>query len=236
MSVVTISGQTGSGAHAVGRLAAEHLHLDYIDQEILVAAAQELGVPIESVVSHDERTTGLGERLASMLRRFLEHSAAAGAADPMLGGGGLDVLLGRTYTEAAAEEGLQEVSDELYVKTLCTIVSDLATHDNVLIIGRGSQAILADRSAAVHVLLVAPLEHRVEVVADREELDAEAAAKRVHDSDKGRAAFHRKFFNINVDDPSLYHLVLNTARFPLEEAAHVISEVLGRAGGQGAQP
>ena len=236
MAVVTISGQTGSGAHAIGRLTAEQLQLHYVDQEILVEAARALGVPVESVVSRDERTDGMGERLASMLRRFLEHSAAAGAADPMLGGGGLDVLLGRTYTEAAAGEGMQEVSAERYVETLCTIVADLAVHDDVLIIGRGSQAILADRSAATHVLLVAPLEHRVEVVARREELDPEAAAKRVHDSDKGRAAFHRKFFDIDVDDPALYHLVLNTARFPAEEAARVISNVAGRVPGPGAQP
>ena len=87
----------------------------------------------------------------------------------------------------------------------------------------------------MHVLLVAPLEHRIDVVAGREELDAEAAAKRVHDSDKGRAAFHRKFFNIDVDDPSLYHLVLNTARFPVEEAAQVIGKVAGHAHGPGAQ-
>ena len=225
MSVVTISGQTGSAAREVGRLAAERLKLDYVDQEILVEAAQALGVPMESVVSHDERTASLGERLAGMLRRFLEGSAAAGAADPMLGSGGLDVLLGRTYAEAAGGAEPQEVSDDRYLATLSDIIRDLPTHGDVLIIGRGSQVILKDWPGALHVLLVAPLAHRLEEVVRREGLTEEAAAKQVHEGDRGRAAFHDKFFKIKVDDPSLYHLTLNTAHVPIEEAAAIISEV-----------
>ena len=228
MAVVTVSGQIGSDAHEVGRLTAQRLGIDYVDQEILVAAARALGVPMEAVVSHDERTASLGERLGSMLRRFLEQSAAAGAADPMVGAGGPDVLLSRTYGEAAAGEGLQEVSDELYLAALSSIMFDLAGHDNVLIIGRGSQVILSDQKGATHVLLVAPLEHRVERFAQREGLGPEEAAKEVHDRDKGRADFHHKFFKEDVDDPSLYHLTLNTARFPPEQAAEVIGQVVQR--------
>ncbi len=236
MAVLTISGQAGSGAREVGRLAAERLQIDYVDQEILVEAARALGVPVESVVSHDERIAGLGERLANMLRRFLERSAAAGAADPMLGSGGLDVLLGRTYAEAAADEELQEISDEQYLSTLASIILDLAEQDNVLIIGRGSQVILRDQPGALHVLLVAPLEHRIEYVARMEGLTVDEASKRVHTGDKGRASFHQKFFKVDVDEPSLYHLTLNTARVPIDEAAQVMSEVAQRVGGPGQRP
>ena len=228
MAVVSISGQIGSDAQNIGRLTARRLEIDYVDQEILVEAARALGVPVESVVSHDERTASLGERLASMLRRFLEQSAAAGAADPMLGAGGLDILLGRTYGEAAAGEGLQEIPDDLYIAALSSIMFDLAAHGNVLIIGRGSQVILRDHPGAVHVLLVAPLDYRIERLAQREELGPEEAAKAVHGRDKGRVAFHRKFLKMDVNDPSLYHLALNTAQLPAEEAAQIITDVVQR--------
>ena len=233
MAVVTVSGQAGSAAREVGRLIAQRLGIDYVDQEILVQAAQALGVPVESVVSHDERTASLGERLASMLRRFLEQSATAGAADPMLGSGGLDVLLGRTYGEAAAGEGLQEVSEERYITTLSGIIRDLAAHGNVLIIGRGSQVILKDWPGALHILLVAPLEQRIQYVASREGLPPEEAAKRVHDGDKGRLAFHHKLFKVNVDDPALYHLTLNTTRLTPEEAAQVASDAARQLAARG---
>ena len=225
MTVVTVSGQPGTRTRDIGRLAAERLGIDYIDQEILVEAARTLGVPMETVVPFDEeRATSLGDRLATMLRRFLERSAAAGAADPLMGAAGLDIVLGRTYAEAA-QVGLQEVSDERYLATLTDIIRDLAAHDNVLIIGRGSQVILKDQPGAVHVLLVAPLEHRVQALAAWQGLSHEAAAKRVHDSQKGRASFHHTLFKIDVDDPALYHLTLNTARESMELAAQIIADV-----------
>jgi cytidylate kinase len=233
MAVLTISGQAGSRAPEIGRLAAKQLQFDYVDREILVEAAKTLGVPMESVAPFDERTASLGERLASMLRRFLERSAVAGAADPMLGSGGLDILLGRTYSEAAASGDLQEVSDESYFSTLTDVIHDLATNDNVVIIGRGSQVILKDWPAAVHVLLVGPLEHRIRQLALRDGLEEEEASKRVHDGDKGRAAFHQKFFKVEVDDPALYHLTLNTGRFTPEETALMISELTQRVAAQG---
>ncbi len=229
MTVVTVSGQPGTRTRDVGRLAAERLGIDYIDQEILVEAARTLGVPMETVVPfEEERATGLGERLAAMLRRFLEQSAAAGAADPLMGAGGLDIVLGRTYAEAAAQAGLREVSDERYLATLTSIIRDLAAHDNVLIIGRGSQVILKDWPGALHVLLVAPVQQRIQAFAAWQGVARDEATKRVHESTKGRAAFHHALFKVDVDDPSLYHLTLNTATVSLEQAAQIIADVAQR--------
>lgn len=227
MSVITFSGQAGTGAREIGRLVADTLGIDYVDQEILVEAATELGVPMEAVVTHDERTAGLGERLATMFRRFLERSATAGAADPMMGGG-LDAVLARTYGEAAQGEGMQDVSDERYIETLTGVIRELAGHDDVLIIGRGSQVILFDWPASLHVLLVAPLEDRVASVQRRDGLSQEAAAKLVHDTGHGRADFHRKFFKIDVDDASHYHLTLNTTRLTQQQAADLVCDAARR--------
>jgi len=229
MPVVTISGQPGTAAHDIGRLTAQRLGIDYIDQEILVEAASTLGVPMESVVALDERTASFGERVATMLRRFLERSAAAGASDPMLGTpGSLDVVLSRSYAEAAEDEAAEELSDERYIGALTSLVRDLAAHDNVAIIGRGSQVILKDHPGVLHVLLVAPLQHRVESLALREGLSKGEATKREHDGTRGRAAFHQKFFKIDVDKPALYHLVLNTARLTPEDVAEVIAAAVPR--------
>jgi cytidylate kinase len=223
MPVVTISGQPGTGAHDIGRLTAQRLGIDYVDQEILVQAARTLGVSMESVVALDERTATMGERLGNLLRRFLERSAAAGVGDPMLGAGGLDVLLGRTYAEAAADEEPQELSNERYIGALTTLVRDLAAHDNVVIIGRGSQVILKEHPGVLHVLLVAPTSRRVEVIVARDRISTEDATKHIQESARGRAAFHRKFFKIDVDNPALYHLVVNTSRVSPDDVAQLIA-------------
>lgn len=227
MSVITFSGQIGTGAREIGRLVADQLGIDYVDQEILVEAASELGVPMEAVVTHDERTASLGERLASLFRRFLERSAAAGAGDPMMGGG-LDTVLARTYGEAAAGEGLPDVSDEEYITTLTDVIRELAGHDDVLIIGRGSQVVLFDWPSALHVLLVAPLPDRIAYAQRREGISEEEATKFVEDTGRGRADFHQRFFKIDVDDAAHYHLTVNTTRLTQQQAAELICDAARR--------
>ena len=139
--------------------------------------------------------------------------------------GSLDMVLSRTYAEAAADE-TEELSDDRYIGALTALIQDLAAHNDVVIIGRGSQAILAKTPSVVHVLLVAPLEHRIESLAAREGVSLEAARKREHDGAKGRSAFHNKFFNINVDEPSLYHLALNASRLTPEEVTEMIASAV----------
>jgi cytidylate kinase len=225
MPVVTISGTTGSGARDIARLAAARLGIDYVDQEILVEAARALGVSVETVESFDERGMSLGDRLAAMLRKVLERSAAASAADPTMGAGGLELLLSRSYGEAAAlprEVAQQELNDTLYIETLTTIIRHLAERGNVLIVGRGSQAILRDWPESLHVCCTAPAAFRVEAIARREHLSSEQASRRVQESDRNRSAFHRKYFKVDADDPCLYDLVISAARLSQEVAAELI--------------
>ncbi|MCH8007441.1 MAG: cytidylate kinase-like family protein [Chloroflexi bacterium] len=223
MAIVTLSGQIGANAREIGRLVAGRLAIDYVDQEILIEAARELGVPMESIVSHDERTETLSERLAHMVTNFLERSAAAGAADPMLGGaGGLDMVLSQTYAEAAA--GMDDVSDDEYVQTMANLIQDVAEHDNVVLIGRGSQVVLREHPNATHVLIVAPEELRVANVAQRDGISSDAAEKIMHSQEKGRVSFHEKFFKIAVNDPSHYHLTLNVGRLTQDQIVSLIAD------------
>ena len=223
MAIVTLSGQIGANARDIGRLVADRLAIDYVDQEILIKAARDLGVPMESIVSHDERTETLSERMAHMVTNFLERSSAAGAADPMLGGaGGLDMVLSQTYSEAAA--GMDDVSHEEYVQTLANLIQDVAEHDNVLLIGRGSQVVLREHPNATHVLIVGPEELRISNVAEREAISSKEAEKIVHGQEKGRINFHRKFFKVEVNDPSHYHLTLNVGRLTQDQIVSLIAE------------
>ena len=158
-----------------------------------------------------------------MVTNFLERSAAAGAADPMLGGaGGLDMVLSQTYAEAAA--GMDDVSDEEYVQTLANLIQDVAEHDNVLFIGRGSQVVLRENPNATHVLIVGPEELRVANVAQRDGSSSKEAEKLVHSQEKGRVSFHQKFFKIEVNDPSHYHLSLNVGRLTQDQIVSLIAE------------
>ena len=223
MPVVTVSGTMGSGAREVARLAADILVIDYVDQEILVDAAQRLGVSARAVAQRDEHVRTFGERLASLLRTFLERSAAAGIGDPLMGAGGLEVLLARSYGDLT-KSAEHELDDALYMKTVTAIIRELSQRGNIVILGRGSHLLLREHPTALHVLTLAPLAVRVQRFAEREGLSSQEAAKRVHDLDKGRAAFHHKFFKAEADDPACYDLAIDTSRLSFEVAAQLVAE------------
>jgi cytidylate kinase len=223
MPVITMSGALGSGARDVGQLVARRLGLDYVDREILARTAQSLGVSVAAVEQRDERPATLGERLASMLTNFLERSAVAGG-DPALGPESLAVLLSRTYSEATTERppaggGPAELDERRYIRTIIGVIEALAEGGNVVLVGRGSPVILRDRPGSLHVLTMAPFEMRAQRIALREEITEGEARHRVQESDRGRSAFHRKFFKVGADDPSLFDLVICTGRLPYEAGA-----------------
>ncbi|MEX0799642.1 MAG: cytidylate kinase-like family protein [Dehalococcoidia bacterium] len=221
MSVVTMSGTIASGAREIGRAAASLLEIDYVDQQLLVDAARRLGVPVDVMAGHDERCSSFGQRLSHLLRGFLERSAAAG--DPMTGAGGLEMLLGRTYADLSVERVEPEVTDSLYMKTITVILRELGDRGDIVVLGRGSQMILRELPGALHVLTLAPRELRVQRLAEREGVTEAEAAKRVDDSDKARGAFYHKFWKVDVSDPRLYDLAIETSHLSFEAGAELVA-------------
>ncbi len=226
MAVITISGNLGSYAREIGQLVAQELGFDYVDRAILTEAARALGVPERAIAGRDDRMPPphLRERIASFFQDFLEHSAVAGAADPMSAVSGLESLVTSTYREAAALPGPSEteLNDRRYKEAITSLMTELAAKGNVVIIGRGSQAILCDCADALHVAVTAPLAVRIRRVAERDGVPPVKAKEYVEESDKGRIDYHHKYFKVDPADPNLYNLVVNTARFSIDEAARLI--------------
>jgi len=220
MPVVTMSGNIASGAREVGQAAAQRLGVDFVDQQLMVRAAQRCGVPVGTVAEHDERRGSFKERFAGLLRTFLERSAASGA-DPLTGATGLEMILSRSYSEMAAEE--PQLSDDLYLKTMTALIEELAAGGKIVLLGRGSQMILKDMPAALHVLCVAPQKLRAYRLAERDSIGLEEATRRTAESDRARGAFYRKFWRVEVEDPKLYDLTIETSRLPFEVAADLVA-------------
>jgi cytidylate kinase len=224
MPVITVSGSLGSGAREVAQAVAAELHLEYVDQEIMIEAAQQLGERVADVESHDERKSSFGERLASTMRTLMERSAAAGAPDPM-SGGGLEMVLARTYGEAAdlPEPGAGQLDDERYIKTLTSVLKGVAKRGDVVILGRGSQAILRDEPGVLHVYVASSMDHRIGTLVERDGIARQDAERRIKESDKSRIAFHRHYFKVEPDSPALYDLGINAGRVRTDVAAKMIA-------------
>jgi len=109
-----------------------------------------------------------------------------------------------------------------YLSFLHDAICDAAEEDNLVLVGRGGQAILRDLTTAFHVRLDAPLDIRVSRVMERLGLDEAQARKRIKDEDNERARFVEQAFGVDWADPTQYHIVVNTGLMDLETAAKVI--------------
>ena len=160
--------------------------------------------------------------MSTLFRTFLERSAASGA-DPLSGATGLEVILSRSYADMALEQEEPQLSDQLYLKAMTAIIQELAAGGNIVLLGRGSQMILKDSPAVLHVLCIAPQKLRAYRLAERDAIGIEEATRRTSESDRARAAFYRKFWKVDVEDPRLYDVTIDTSRLSYEIAAELVA-------------
>lgn len=112
---------------------------------------------------------------------------------------------------------------KLYHKTTETILH-LAHIGNCVIIGRGANIITASLNNAFHVRLIAPLDFRIKNVQEFYGNTKNEAVEFVKKEDAKRNTFIKDHFNKNAEDPLLYHAVINTGCFSLDEVAKVIAD------------
>ena len=227
MPVITINGTIGSGTFEIGQNVAELLELNYVDRMVLAEAARRVGSPVGALIEKEQRVIRFRERLGRFLQTMLERSAISGVSGEPYFGRGIEMLPAETYTELAGESSsAQNVNDQAFIEATTAVIQDLADGGNVVIIGRGSNMILADVPGVFNVSLVAPVESRIDNIMRREELGREEAAAYVESLEEARVTFFRKFFKVEANDPTLYHMVLNTGLLPPANAAQTVAQAV----------
>ena len=77
----------------------------------------------------------------------------------------------------------------------------------------------------LRVRTVAPIEVRVRRVMAEERLSARLAEHRVHESDREVHARMRSILKVDVEDPQLYDVILNTSSAPLDMLAAIVIDL-----------
>jgi len=207
MAVITISRQYASGGSDIAKLVAQALGWTPIDNEFVDRVARRAGLSIEEVEVHEERVPGLIERLAQALSVSSPEMFAT-AADPSAALPPEDRLV--TMTE--------------------TVITEAVQQGDVVLVGRGAPAYLAERANALHVYIVAPRETRIEAAMKRLGVSRKEAEKAVDTTDAGRRRYVKEHYGRVWDDASGYDLIVNTGRFTYAQAAEVIVEAAVRRG------
>lgn len=198
---ITISRQTGAGGHAIAVRLAECL------QALSPKGSPPWTVFDRNLIEQVLKDHQLPERLAE----HLPEDTASQLEDI------LDDLL-----------GLRPDSWTLVHETAETILR-LALLGHVILIGRAAAVVTARLPHVLHVRLVAPFEQRVERVRLDRKITRKEAEEVVRREDRGRARYWKRYYGADIDDPLLYHLVLNTGRLSCETAVGVIIQALRAA-------
>jgi cytidylate kinase len=125
--------------------------------------------------------------------------------------------------------GVHPPASKIIKQTTETLLQ-LAEIGNVILIGRAGNIATARLPHVLHVRLVAPLDDRIERVCRDNRKTPVEARQFCLDEEQARARYLRTYFNADINDPMLYHLVINTSRVGCEETAHIIGEQVMRLG------
>lgn len=204
--VVTLSRESGSGAHTIAKKLAAGLQADnpadrrpwtVFDKDLVAKVLEDHHLP-------------------SRMAEFIPE-------DRM------------TELQDAVQElfGLRPPSWTLIQHTSETMLR-LVELGNVILIGRGSNIVTRSQSGVLHVRLVGSEPIRALRIADARKMTRKAALETLRKEDRGRARYMKKYFKADIEDPRLYHLTLNTDLVSQLHVVDILTGIM--QGGLGAAP
>lgn len=167
--------------------------------------AQALGVPFHPQAFSSEE-----------IERAMTERESGGLLSRVFG------ALGGSYAglEGPAVAMAQQDNYELVMDNTRTVTE--AAREGGIITGRNGAFILAEWPGALHVLLDAPLQQRIERAAEESGIDVARAAKRQKREDQVRADISIELYGWDPREPTRYDLVVNTGTMTLDACVDVI--------------
>jgi cytidylate kinase len=160
--------------------------------EVVRRLAQELDLDVfdREIVSEIAESTHLSERVVETL----DEKARAWLTD---------------WLESLATRDFLSRSEYRY--QLTRVVGAIARHGGAIIVGHGGHLVLGE-GEALRVQLVAPLQARIDAVKGRSGRPEREARREVESVEAGRRAFVMQHFHVDLEDPTRFDMILNTAR------------------------
>jgi hypothetical protein len=107
-----------------------------------------------------------------------------------------------------------------YIASLTKIVGSLVKFGDAILVGRGTHIIIGPQKG-FHIGIVAPDPVRVAVICAKLRITEKEAAHTIVESDTVRAHFIKKSFGADINDPSIYDLIINTSSIAIDDAAEL---------------
>jgi cytidylate kinase len=199
MTLVALSASYGAGGSLIGPALAQRLDVPFLDRAIPAAVAQRLDVSLDDAAALDEESAG-SSFIERMLRGFIGTDLGAPTPVP---------------PEAFTAEDFRRATEEILVRQ--------ADSGEGVILGRGSVIVLRDDPRVMRVRLHGPPERRARQAMAIADISEETARETLQRMDRTHADYARHFYGVDIHDPSLYHLMLDSTAIELQICVELIA-------------
>ena len=200
MALVTISRMYGSGGSLVAQRVAAALGWELLDNAVVGAVAERLGVSRAEVSAHEERVPSLVERLAAAMTLSVP-----------------EMLPVADTTMPPTEERIVEVT--------AAVIQEAVQSGNIVLVGRGAQCMLANRPDALHVFCYAPRAALVAFAMSDQGVSHDEAVRMVETINRQREQYVKQHWNRAWRAEENYDICVNTGTLGIEGAARIIADL-----------
>jgi hypothetical protein len=229
MTVVTIARPLATNAEAIAVAVGSRLGMAVYDDRLIGMAALRGQVPADEMATLDERGRGILTRPTDLWQLV-----PMPPIDPDVP----DILTdayaptGPVRARGVGLDAPRFWAVEAYATLMARTISDIASGDDAVIVGRAGHVVTGGGASVLRVLCIAPETTRVGRVANGQGVAEYEARNRVRQSDRDRSGFHRQFFSAQWLDPASYDLVINTGSMSVAQSVDTIVAAASRLVGR----
>lgn len=189
----------GCGGSDVAARVARTLGWSLLDNAMVDSVAERLGLSIAEVSSLEERVPSLAERIAATMRM----------ATP-------------EFVIPISDEPMTETAEMRVVDVTNRVIEEAVQQGNAVLVGRGAQCMLADRSDALHVFCYAAMPALVQYAIAHRSINPANARHEVEKRNKQREQYVKRNWGRNWRAFENYHLCVDTGRLGIQSAADLV--------------
>ena len=198
--VITISRQFGTGGHEIGAELARRLGVKLLDKQILNEVARRVSAVEDAVEKIEARNPLWRDDFTNFYR---------------------------TYMAGAEYNGTEhdQTSRELF-KAQAEAIRMIAAEESCVIIGRCGFDIFRNHSNALKIFIQSSLDCRKRRIAEKYDLDEQAAAAMVVDNDYSRELYTKTFTGSDWTDARNYDISLDVRKFGVNGAVDFLMKAI----------
>ena len=197
--IITIGRQFGSAGRHIGEELAGKLGIPFYNEELITKAAQKSGMAQHVLTEADETATN-----------SLLYTLAMGSS---FWGGNAGVAFD------------MPLNDKLFV-TQSDIIKEEAEKGPAVFIGRCADYVLREHPNTIKLFIYAPLEFRMQHIAELKGITPEKAKDLIIKTDKRRANYYSYYTGDKWGKAEKYDLVISTERIGVDGAAKLIEDYI----------